>query len=65
MLTASQAMQFYLDLFDIETAAKLEQQREQIAYLLAFFLMRFNYKSDDRDPVASTYVKIYNYFKSV
>lgn len=40
-LNASQAMEFYYDLFDIETASKLDSEREHVAFLIAFYFLKF------------------------
>lgn len=40
-LNASQAMEFYYDLFDIESNARLQSERENIAFMLAFYFLKY------------------------
>lgn len=40
-LNASQAMEFFYDLFDMETAQKLDAEHEHVAFLIAFYFLKF------------------------
>lgn len=42
-------MEFYYDLFDIETASKLDSEREHVAFLIAFYFLKFPNTLEERD----------------
>lgn len=65
-IRASQAMEFFYDLFDVQTYSKLESERENVAFLVAFYFLKYKTNFDsDPDPVADSMLKVYDYFKMV
>jgi hypothetical protein len=64
-LNVSQAMEFYYDLFEIETSSKLDSEREHVAFLIAFYFLKFPNTIEEKDDLCVSYLKIYNYFKMV
>lgn len=48
-LNTSQAMEYYYDLFDIETASKVDSEREHVAFLVAFYFLKFNSTLEEED----------------
>lgn len=64
-LSASQAMEFYYDLFDIEVASKLESEREHVAFLLAFHFLKYGSTLEEHDEISDTFIRIFNFYKLV
>ena len=62
-MNGSQAMDLFYDLFDIENASKVDSERENIAYLVCFYLLKFESKLEEKDDVSSAFIKIYNYYR--
>jgi len=65
-IRASQAMEFFYDLFDVETYSKLESERENVAFLVAFYFLKYKSNFDsDPDEVADSMLKVYDFYKMV
>lgn len=59
-------MEFFYNMFDMETATRLEAERENLAFIIAFFFLKYKSNFDETsDEAADSFLKVYDFFKLV
>ena len=59
-------MEFFYDLFDVETYSRLESERENVAFLIAFFFLKYKTNFEDgADELADSMLKVFDFYKMV